>query len=394
MTDAKFRDTLLRQREAIVEFGRMALRTAELQPILNEACRLCGEALGTELSKVMELQNDGKELLVVAGIGWRDGVVGKERIPALPESSEGYALYTGVPAVSENIQTETDFDYAEFLKQHGVKALVNVIIPGAEGPGPYGLLQVDSRKERQFTDDDIEFLQGYANIIGAAVERIYSHRALTDALEAKERLHRELQHRVMNNLAILSSMMRMRASKSDHPVLQQHLQEVENQIKVLAELHKKLFAASSANNVDLGGYLSSLCSGLATIGHEGTSVEVETQIEPVLADADVAIPLGIVTNEFVTNSLKHCDAETICSIGLKAGFVDNDLEIQIEDNGPGLGAALEKQHERHSGSGLGLIEGMLRQIGGEWSWNIDDGTRLNIVIRGSPKLAPKKEAAL
>ena len=93
-------DILLDQRRAVVEFGRTALRNPDLGEILTEACRHCGQAMATDLSKVMELQPESDELLVIAGIGWKKGVVGQERVPAIRRSSEGYALRTGNPAVS------------------------------------------------------------------------------------------------------------------------------------------------------------------------------------------------------------------------------------------------------------------------------------------------------
>jgi GAF domain-containing protein len=165
----------------------MALQSNDLPLILQEACRLTGQALGTDLAKILELRDD-EMLLVVAGVGWDNGIVGHEMVPALERSSEGYALRTGAPAVSDNINTEDRFDYAEFLKKHGVKSMINVVIPGPDGRPPFGLLQVDSREVRDFGRHDIEFLQGYANLVGAAVERNHYQRELNEALTVQERM--------------------------------------------------------------------------------------------------------------------------------------------------------------------------------------------------------------
>ncbi|WP_126174628.1 putative bifunctional diguanylate cyclase/phosphodiesterase [Altericroceibacterium xinjiangense] len=165
-------NSLLRQQEVLAKFGELALRSDSLDEILTEACRLVGEALGTDLAKVMELSEDGISLLVRAGVGWADGVVGKATAKAVKGSSEGYALQTGQPVVSPDIEAETRFEYADFIKNNGVKAIANVIILGADGERPFGLLQVDSREPRHFSASDTRFLRGYANLIAAAVNRL------------------------------------------------------------------------------------------------------------------------------------------------------------------------------------------------------------------------------
>jgi hypothetical protein len=76
----------------LAKFGELALKSDDLDEILTEACRLVGEALGTDLAKVVELQEDGHTLLVRAGVGWKPGVVGKVTIKAEDDTSEGMAL--------------------------------------------------------------------------------------------------------------------------------------------------------------------------------------------------------------------------------------------------------------------------------------------------------------
>lgn len=162
---------LLRQQTVLAQFGELALRYDGLDDILHEPCRLVGEALGIDLAKVMELQEDGVTPRVRAGICWPPGLVGKVVVDADAGTSEGHALHTGQPVISASIDDETRFRYAQFLKDAGVKALVNVIIIGADGHPPYGILQVDSRCPRAFTEHDISFLRSYANLLAAAVER-------------------------------------------------------------------------------------------------------------------------------------------------------------------------------------------------------------------------------
>jgi diguanylate cyclase (GGDEF)-like protein/PAS domain S-box-containing protein len=163
---------LLRRQTVLTRFGELALRSDNLDEILNEACRLVGEALGTHLAKVMEMRADGETLLVRAGVGWSAGVVGVVTLKVSDLTSESHALKSGEPMTSPNISAETRFTYPAFLTDHGVQALANVLIPGNNGKPPFGILQVDSRTPRQFTDHDLVFLRSYANLLAAAVQRL------------------------------------------------------------------------------------------------------------------------------------------------------------------------------------------------------------------------------
>lgn len=104
---------LLKQREIIASFGEFALRSNDLDEILTEACRLVGQALGTDLAKVMELQDGESMLLVKAGVGWKRGVIGQAKLEVEKTSSEGYALSTREPVFSNDIALETRFAYAD-----------------------------------------------------------------------------------------------------------------------------------------------------------------------------------------------------------------------------------------------------------------------------------------
>ena len=163
---------LLFQQTILARFGELALQSNDLDEILTEACHIIGQALGTKLAKVMELQANGKSLLVRAGVGWKPGVVGKVTIEATEDSSEGYALRTGEPMISPDIKNETRFKYSPFLTDNGVRAVANVIIIGGKDKPPFGVLQIDSREPRQFTENETTFLRSYANLLAGAVDRL------------------------------------------------------------------------------------------------------------------------------------------------------------------------------------------------------------------------------
>src|ERR1700692_1515245 len=156
---------LLRKQTILARFGELALRSDALDDILTEACRLVGEGLNTDLAKIVELQEDGQTLLVRAGVGWKAGVVGEVTIRVEDDTSEGLALKTGEPMISPDIGKETRFKYPPFLTENGVRAVANVVIIGGKDRPPFGILQIDSREPREFTDEDTFFLRSYANLV-------------------------------------------------------------------------------------------------------------------------------------------------------------------------------------------------------------------------------------
>lgn len=140
-----------------------------------------------DLAKVMELSSDGQSLLVRAGVGWKKDIIGKATVAATEDTSEGRTLASEEPLISPDIDQESRFTYAKFLTDNGVRAVASVIIKSHIKP-PYGILQVDSRIPRQFTDDDTDFLRSYANLLACAVDRHKAEAAMrrsNAALEAR-----------------------------------------------------------------------------------------------------------------------------------------------------------------------------------------------------------------
>lgn len=148
---------LQQQKAALAEFGVEAFRTDDLDALLTNAAALAGEGLGVDRAKVLEVLPSGDQLLVRAGVGWEKDVVGKATIDADVGSPAGYALRTGTPVVSDDLEADARFHCPELLRRHAIKSAINVIISGNDGP--FGVLEVDSQHMRHFTEDDVNFLQ-------------------------------------------------------------------------------------------------------------------------------------------------------------------------------------------------------------------------------------------
>lgn len=202
------REQMVTRQRALGEFGELALRSNDLDQVLQEACRIVSDALGTDLAKVLEIEQDQQMLLVRAGVGWEPGIVGRTRLPMGERSSETCAIEVGEPVIVTDIQHEKRFVLPAFLTEHGAIALVNVpiFLPGRK---PYGLLQVDSREPRDFGQEDIDLLGTYATILGPVIDLLHKSPSLEQALLTNRRLLHELQHGVKNQFMLVASLLRL-----------------------------------------------------------------------------------------------------------------------------------------------------------------------------------------
>jgi PAS domain S-box-containing protein len=173
-----------RQHALLASFGAEVLRGTDLGALLQRAAELCADGLQTDLCKVLERLPDDEKLLVRAGVGWAPGTIGHARVGADLASPAGFALKTGEPVISNHLGDETRFRTPRLLEEHGVRRAINVVIRG-EGE-PFGVLEADSRDEGRFDGADVAFLQGFAHLLGAAIERARRD----EALRQREELER------------------------------------------------------------------------------------------------------------------------------------------------------------------------------------------------------------
>jgi len=117
--------------------GVVALQGKPFLELLNETARLTAEGMNAEFCKVLEYMPTGNRLLVRAGVGWHDGIVGRATVGADLESPSGFALRTGKPVISNHLENEQRFRTPELLVQHGIRRAMNVILQG-DG-SPYGV---------------------------------------------------------------------------------------------------------------------------------------------------------------------------------------------------------------------------------------------------------------
>ncbi|MEW6493233.1 MAG: PAS domain S-box protein [Cyanobacteriota bacterium] len=174
-----------RQQEAIAQLGQQALSGIDLTTLMQEATSAIAQTLDVEYCKVLELLPSGDALLLRAGVGWHQGLVGHATVGVGCDSQAGYTLLSAQPVVVTDLGSETRFSGLPLLHNHGVVSGLSTIIAGQERP--WGVLGAHTIQQRTFTQDDIHFLQAVANILAEAIQR---QQAEAEVRESQERLHR------------------------------------------------------------------------------------------------------------------------------------------------------------------------------------------------------------
>lgn len=367
----------IRQQELLAELGVLALQGASFVEMLNHTARVTAEGLEAEYCKVLEYIPAEKRLLVRAGIGWSEGVVGHATVGADLASPAGYALHTGKPVISNHLENEQRFRTPELLIEHGIRRAMNVILQG-DG-SPFGVLEVDSRSEGEFSEKDIAFLQGAANILGMAIEQQQYQLKLQSALARHQILLKEVNHRVKNSLQVVSSMLHLQASAVDDPALSDRLNEASTRISAVGRAYERLAYNADYENIDLVSYLREVIDDLEK-AVAPCKIQLEAPDEIQFA-ADRAILVALIINELVLNAGKYAypkSSEGLIWVHLSQTEKSSIL-VSVRDEGGGLPPGFDPVTSKRLGTRL--VNALAKQLGAEAARPVSvNGTNFTFLI--------------
>jgi two-component sensor histidine kinase len=373
----------IRQQKLLAELGVTALQGASFNQLLDDAARLTAEGMEAEFCKILEHTPAEKCFLVRAGVGWGPGIVGMATIGDDLASPAGFAVRTGLPVISNHLESEERFRTPELLVKHGIRRAMNVILQG-EGK-PFGVLEVDSRSEHEFDVHDLPFLQGAANLLGMAIERERNERNLKAALERQQVLLREITHRVKNGLAIVASMLKLQASEVNDPALTPHLEEAAYRVSAVAKAHERIHQGNGPDRVELGAYVRDVCQDL---NEAVPGCHIEVADEPgITVTTDRAVPIALMANELITNAAKYAYPDNQNgTIWVRVGRgADDMIELSVRDEGRGLPADFELG--RAPGLGMRILSAFSRQLNAKIeARRLDPGTEFVVTASRESKL--------
>lgn len=226
-------------------------------------------------------------------------------------------------------------------------------------------------------------ITGITLFILDVTEQTNAEEAIRESLHEKEILLKEVHHRVKNNLQIISSMLNMQIDMSKNKNVRFELREGQNRINTMALIHDQLYQSENLGKIDMQGYIRNLVSFVVdSYRSSETVVQVEFDLVPIFLKLDQAIPLGLIINELVSNSMKYAFE------GRKSGRIqvgmgrtaDSCLRFVVRDDGLGLPADFEG--DSLNTLGIQLITALSAQINGEFQLDSDEGVEAVILFHG------------
>jgi two-component sensor histidine kinase len=209
-----------------------------------------------------------------------------------------------------------------------------------------------------------------------------TERKTAEAWQAK--LFDELNHRVSNNLTIVSGILRMQAGRGD-AALRAELLKAVDRVKSIADVHGSLYRAGGGEGIDFGPYLESLCGRLSQSLLADDRIRIEVQADSGVVPTDHAVPLGMLVNELVTNAVKYAyPAPEEGAVVVRFQVTDGGALLSVSDFGLGLPETFEAGR---GGLGMTLVGFMTQQVGGHLTILRDRGTRFELRLGNPPSMA-------
>lgn len=278
----------LRQQGAVAELGSFALGERDFAKVLDRAVHVAAEVLDVPLTKILQFADNAGHLVLRAGVGWADGLVGHGKVGIERESQAGYTLLAQGPVIVRDLLAETRFDGPQLLHDHQVRSGISVVIPGALlGPRPFGVFGIHARDVRDFTRTDAEFLQSLANIVAGAARQVA-------AADHHMLLVREMAHRAGNMLQLVNSIASQTFSTAADPRIAR------------ASFAERLGALARSNYVvSRGGWTSTRFADLMDDVVKPFDTRIVTEGRDILLPPEICFDMGLVVHELATNSMKY-----------------------------------------------------------------------------------------
>jgi PAS domain S-box-containing protein len=388
-----------RRQALLAELGREALRETDLDSLFDRAARLVADGCAADFVGMFELDLDGRSLSLRNGTGWALGHVGRERVASGRASQEGFALETGAPAIVSSWSDERRFPSSALIGAHAIQAGIVVAIPGRDAP--FGALGAYSRTRREFSLDDISFLQSVAQVLAEAVER----RRYEDALRSTEDQLRHSQrmealgllaagvaHDFNNVLTAILGYTDLASEEDLEVALRKHyLDEVRAAADRAVDLSRQLLAFSrkqvrAPRVLDLSSIARELEPMLHRVIGEDVDLRFELASAPLLVEADpsqleqVLINLAVNARDAMPQGgelvIETSEAEPDASrptLG-DIGAGRKHFRLAVRDTGSGMDEATLRQafepffttkpEGRGTGLGLSIVQKVVKQNGG------------------------------
>lgn len=194
-----------------------------------------------------------------------------------------------------------------------------------------------------------------------------------------EALLHELSHRVKNNLQVIISLLSLQANQLSDPKAKEAIEDSKRRLISIQVLHQKLYRDNLQVDVDMPQYLKELVDTILFMGgDQEDSPKVSLNVKPIILSVDKALPMGLIINELLSNSMKHAFISSVGEKKISITLTEADpgkFELNFFDNGKWMASDKERKS-----FGLHLVSILSRQLGGKFSITYENGTEIKLVF--------------
>lgn len=206
-----------------------------------------------------------------------------------------------------------------------------------------------------------------------------AEKQIKKSLEEKEMLLKEIHHRVKNNLMVISSLLSLQSRYIKDEASKNVFKESQNRARSMALIHELLYQSSDLKRINFGKFINTLTNELYNIYISNQNlIKLNVDVESVMLDINTSIPLGLIVNELVSNSMKHAFPEgRKGNINIKFSALDDNYTLVVEDDGVGFPKDLDLYNT--DSLGLRLVNSLTEQIDGKL--NMDNAKGSKFIIK-------------
>lgn len=214
-----------------------------------------------------------------------------------------------------------------------------------------------------------------ASLLALAIFSFY-YRRNQKQKEVIENLQKELHHRVKNNLAIIDTFIEVTKDELNDEKVDVKLTELQNRIESINEVHKQLYAGNELSNLNLNEYICKISSNVQRSFNDELVVIQQYIDEKLSISPEKSFPLGLIVNEFITNSYKYAFKDRNGSIEIKIESVGTKIKVALADNGVGLKDDFEIS--KATTFGIRIMKLLTEQLKGDFYLHNENGVKLII----------------
>lgn len=382
------------QASLIYEVGKRVSGELELNELLSVIVNTVRHTFNYYGVMLMLFDREGKHLTLRSIAGGHAEIMPKDLSVALGEGMIGHAAASGKTHWSGDVNNDP-----EYIRKGEETTKSELSVPIKSGDTVIGVLDIQSNHLNAFNESDVAAMETLSTQIATAIEnaRLYeeAQREITErkcveeklnlSLKEKEVLLKEIHHRVKNNMQIISSLLRLQSWHVKNKKMQEMYKASQNRIRSMALIHEKLYQSEDLARIDFSDYVRSLTRNLFSVYRVGMEdIDIKLDLDELHLDVNTAIPLGLIVNELVSNSLKHAFPEE--RAGRKEGKIclslssngKGEVRLIVSDNGVGLPKDFD--FRQTESLGLQLVNDLVEQLDGSLQVQRKRGTAFKITF--------------